>query len=121
MRVSQMKTVLVEIVQAFFHINAGLRFPTSHLDRFERSPWAVPSRKICAVLVLRDRKDATGRSKNMYLHYSILVLGPSNGLTAAVADGYRFAQPILRELRGFYSTRSRFFEAEYLPRYPFSL
>jgi hypothetical protein len=63
-----MEAVLLDIVQAFFDVDAGL-FLTSHqLKCFEGGPRSVLDRKVSTIAVAREAEYTTFPSEDMNLH-----------------------------------------------------
>lgn len=67
-RVRYMETVPLDIVQAFFHMDAGLLLTAHQLECFEGGPRSVLNRKVATLAVARKAEYTTFTSKDMNLH-----------------------------------------------------
>lgn len=82
-RVSEVESVLLDIVQARVHVDAAVRFVRVHVEHLERAPRAVPLGQVCAARIQREPEYATLASEYVYLH-GVLQLGHSQKENAAL-------------------------------------
>lgn len=82
-RVREVESVLLDIVQARVHVDASVRLVRVHVEYLERGPRAVPLGQVGATLIQREPEYATLPSEYVHLH-GVLQLGHSQKENAAL-------------------------------------